>query len=78
MVPKRWARRAVTRNLVKRQIYTLAQEHLRAEQAWAYVVRLRQGFAASAFSSASSLPLKHLVSQQLLSLFSSARVKPSC
>ena len=73
MVPKRWARRAVTRNLVKRQIYSLAQDHFPGDQAWAYVVRLRQGFAAKQFSSGSSLALKLAVRQQLLALFSTAR-----
>ena len=73
MVPKRWARRAVTRNLVKRQIYSLAQDHLIGDQAWAYVVRLRQGFANKQFPSGSSLTLKLAVRDQLLALFSTAR-----
>jgi ribonuclease P protein component len=73
MVPKRWARRAVTRNLVKRQIYSLAQDHFIGDQAWAYVVRLRQGFASKQFPSGSSLPLKSAVRDQLLALFSTAR-----
>jgi ribonuclease P protein component len=73
MVPKRWARRAVTRNLVKRQIYSLAQDHLTGDQAWAYVVRLRQGFATKQYSSGSSLALKLAIRDQLLALFSTAR-----
>ncbi|WP_343230884.1 ribonuclease P protein component [Vandammella animalimorsus] len=30
LVPKRWAKRAVTRNLIRRQVYAVALEHLRA------------------------------------------------
>ena len=73
MVPKRWARRAVTRNLVKRQIYSLAQDHFPGDQAWAYVVRLRQGFATKQFPAGSSLALKLAVRQQLLAWFLTAR-----
>ena len=57
MVPKRWARRAVTRNLVKRQIYSLAENHFPGDQAWAYVVRLRQGFALSDYMERTGLAL---------------------
>ncbi len=78
MVPKRWARRAVTRNLVKRQIYSLAENHFPGDQAWAYVVRLRQGFAIKQFSSGSSLALKQAVKEQLLALFSIGRDKQPC
>ncbi|WP_238945613.1 ribonuclease P protein component [Vandammella animalimorsus] len=30
LIPKRWAKRAVTRNLIRRQVYAVALEHLRA------------------------------------------------
>ena len=44
MVPKRWARRAVTRNTIKRQIYAVgALFEARLPQA-AHVVRLRTAF----------------------------------
>jgi ribonuclease P protein component len=68
MVPKRWARKAVTRNLVKRQIYAVAQEHLPDQPPHAYVVRLRQAFAAQKFRSAASGALKQEVRSQLLTL----------
>jgi len=68
MVPKRWARKAVTRNLVKRQIYAVAQEHLPDQPPHAYVVRLRQPFAAQKFRSAASGALKQEVRSQLLTL----------
>ncbi len=58
MVPKRWARRAVTRNALKRQIYAVcAHYHARLPVA-AYVVRLRTGFDRVQFTSASSDALK--------------------
>jgi len=54
MVPKRWARRAVTRNTIKRQIYAIsAQFEVRLPCA-AHVVRLRSGFDRKQFISATS------------------------
>lgn len=51
MVPKRWARRAVTRNTIKRQIYAIsAQFEVRLPCA-AHVVRLRSGFDRQQFIS---------------------------
>jgi ribonuclease P protein component len=73
MVPKRWARRAVTRNLIRRQIYSLAQDHLTGEPAWAYVVRLRRSFPIQGFVAASSAPLKQAVRTQLLALLTQAQ-----
>lgn len=66
MVPKRWARRAVTRNSIKRQIYTLGGEiaPLLAFNT-AYVVRLRTAFDRSQFVSASSDLLKSAVRAEL-------------
>ncbi len=69
MVPKRWARRAVTRNAIKRQIYSVSTE---AEFAWppaAHVVRLRATFDRKQFFSASSDPLKAAVRAELRQLF---------
>lgn len=68
MVPKRWARKAVTRNLVKRQIYAVAREQLPKQPPHAYVVRLRQPFALEKFQSGSSGALKQAVRTQLLTL----------
>lgn len=76
MVPKRWAKRAATRNLIKRQIYTLSAEHSHAFAQGAHVVRLRSSFAASSYPSASSDALKLAVRQELLQLFAApARVQ---
>jgi ribonuclease P protein component len=69
VVPKRWARRAVTRNTIKRQVFNVAasQQSLLTQQA--YVVRLRGSFDRAVFVSACSDALKQAVRQELLSLF---------
>lgn len=72
MVPKRWARRAVTRNTIKRQIYTVgATFEARLPQA-AHVVRLRTAFDRKQFLSATSDQLKQAVRAELLQLFGHA------
>ena len=72
MVPKRWARRAVTRNSIKRQIYTVgATFEMQLPQA-AHVVRLRTAFDRKLFVSATSDQLKSAVRAELLQLFGHA------
>ena len=72
MVPKRWAKRAVTRNAIKRQIYNVgAHFELHLDSA-AHVVRLRAGFDRKQFVSASSDALKAAVRAELFSLFERA------
>lgn len=73
MVPKRWAKRAVTRNLLKRQIYALSSHLLEASRPRAFVVRLRQNFPAQKYPAAASQALKQIVQTQLLSLYAEAR-----
>lgn len=73
MVPKKWARRAVTRNLIRRQIYSLAEHQLPHRPGLAYVVRLRRSFSAQRFLAASSVPLKNEVRAQLLLLLAQAQ-----
>lgn len=76
MVPKRWARRAVTRNTIKRQIYAVgASFEARLPQA-AHVVRLRTAFDRKQFVSASSDQLKQAVRAELLQLFGQAAKRP--
>jgi len=76
MVPKRWARRAVTRNTIKRQIYAIsAQFEVRLPCA-AHVVRLRSGFDRKQFISATSTLLKQAVRLELEQLFEHATNKP--
>lgn len=69
LVPKRWARRAVTRNLIRRQIYALAQELVSPQPHAAYVVRLRAAFDRQKFVSAASHALRHAVRTELELLF---------
>ena len=72
LIPKRWARRAVTRNAIRRQVYAVgAAYEPRLAQA-AHVVRLRRGFDRSEFSSATSDRLKHAVRTELEQLLARA------
>lgn len=72
MVPKRWARRAVTRNAIKRQIYGVAAAFEARLPAASHVVRLRATFDRKQFISASSDHLKAAVRQELHALFERA------
>jgi ribonuclease P protein component len=76
MVPKRWARRAVTRNLIKRQIYSLAAQHAPALPPAAYLVRLRSGFDRLVFKSAASDALRAAVRAEIDQLFRKAARPP--
>lgn len=69
MLPKRWAKRAVTRNALRRQIYTVATEAEPSLGDKAHVVRLRQAFNRADFPSASSDALKAAVRSELQQLF---------
>ena len=68
MVPKRWARRAVTRNAIKRQIYTVSADILHNYPQAAFVVRLRKEFSRKEFVSATSTLLKEAVRTEMLAL----------
>jgi ribonuclease P protein component len=70
MVPKRWAKRAVTRNAIKRQIYNVSVDFEPLLSERAHLVRLRAGFDRSHFVSASSDALKTAVRTELQQLFS--------
>ncbi len=72
MVPKRWARRAVTRNTIKRQIYNVSARFGDRLPVAAHVVRLRTTFDRQQFISATSEPLKLAVRQELEQLFERA------
>lgn len=65
VLPKRWARRAVTRNAIRRQIYAVCGEHAAALPAAVHVVRLRSGFDRKQFISATSVQLKQAVRSEL-------------
>jgi ribonuclease P protein component len=68
MVPKRWAKRAVTRNAIKRQIYTVSADFSPQYPQAAYVVRLRREFSRKEFVSASSEQLKQAVRAEVHAL----------
>jgi len=72
MVPKRWAKRAVTRNTIKRQVYAVSQDFESSLTQAAHVVRLRSGFDRQHFVSATSEALKAVVRSELQQLFARA------
>lgn len=76
MVPKRWARRAVTRNAIKRQIYNVSERFSHRLPLAAHVVRLRTTFDRKLFISASSDQLKLAVRQEIELLFERALPEP--
>jgi ribonuclease P protein component len=68
IAPKRWAKRAVTRNLIKRQVYAVSYE-MSARLPCAYlVVRQHAAFSREQFISASSKALKDAVRLELQQL----------
>jgi len=72
LLPKRWAKRAVTRNAIKRQIYSVSIAVEPPLPVAAHVVRLRAGFDRTQFISASSDALKRAVRGELQELFARA------
>lgn len=66
VVPKRWAKRAVTRNAIKRQIYALSAKLIPHTD---HVVRLRREFDRKIYVSATSVALKLAVREELEQLF---------
>ena len=68
MVPKRWAKRAVTRNAIKRQIYNVSADFSPRQRPAAFVVRLRRDFSRKTFISATSDSLKQAIRTELLAL----------
>ncbi len=76
MVPKRWAKRAVTRNAIKRQIYTVSADFLPSFPQAAWVVRLRRDFSRKEFVSASSEALTQAVRTEVLALMRAGASAP--
>jgi ribonuclease P protein component len=66
--PKRWAKRAVTRNTIKRQIYAVTHDLAPQLPRACLVLRLAAGFSREEFPSATSVALKHVVRSELLGL----------
>ena len=76
MVPKRWAKRAVTRNTIKRQIYTVSAEFSHLYPQAAFVVRLRSSFSRTEFVSAVSDLLKQAVRAEVQALMHAGALAP--
>ncbi len=76
MAPKRWAKRAVTRNAIKRQIYTVSASLTSPIPQAAFLVRLRREFSRKEYESASSVALKEAVRAELLDLMQTAWAPP--
>ena len=72
VVPKRHARRAVTRNLLKRQVRVAFQRHGERLAAGMWLVRLRSPFAMSDFVSARSTALAQAARGELDELLAQA------
>ncbi|MGE0349048.1 ribonuclease P protein component [Hydrogenophaga sp.] len=70
LLPKRWAKRAVTRNTIRRQIYEIARLRAGSLPQAALVVRLRSEFSRRQFVSATSDVLKRAVRAELEQLLS--------
>lgn len=65
VVPKRHARRSVTRTLLKRQIRSVVAGHAASLAAGLWIVRLRAPFERATFVSAASEALKHAARAEL-------------
>lgn len=72
VVPKRHARRAVSRNLMKRQMRAAVQRHAADLEAGLWVMRLRAPFDKARFVSAASAALKQAACAELEGLLASA------
>jgi ribonuclease P protein component len=73
VVPKRHARRAVTRNLLKRQVRGAFVRHAPGLPAGLWLVRLRQGFPVAEFPSARSQALASAARVELDALLQTPR-----
>ena len=76
VVPKRHARRSVTRSLLKRQIRAVVGDHAAALAGGLWVVRLRAPFDRAHFASAASDELKRAARDELEGLIGSAALRP--
>lgn len=72
VIPKRHARRSVTRNLLKRQIRAAFDRHAAALPAGLWVVRLKAPFATGQFPSAASDALRAAARAELDTLLARA------
>jgi len=73
VVPKRHAKRSVTRNLIRRQLRQVMAQALATWPAGVWCVRLRSGFSTQQFPSAASLALKRATRSELVELVGQAQ-----
>jgi ribonuclease P protein component len=71
VIPRRHARRAVTRALIKRQVRAALLRHRAALHPGVWIVRMRSGFDTRRFVSAASTPLRTATRDELDQLFMS-------
>ncbi|MBI5260143.1 MAG: ribonuclease P protein component [Burkholderiales bacterium] len=77
VVPKRHARRSVTRNLLKRQMRTVMDEQAALLPPGLWVLRLKAPFDPRQFGSAASTSLKHAAHEELQTMLQrAARAAP--
>jgi ribonuclease P protein component len=76
VLPKRWAKRAVTRNAIRRQVYEVSRLAAGQLPPAALVVRLRSGYSREQFVSATSDALKRVVRAELTQLLGRILVRP--
>ena len=72
VVPKRHAKRSVTRSLLKRQVRSVFEVHAQHLPAGQWLVRLRSPFVPKVFVSAASAALRLAAREELQRLFSRA------
>lgn len=75
VIPKRHARRSVTRSLLKRQIRAAAGRSETGLDEGLWVVRLRSPFDLRSFPSAASTALAAAAREELVALFERARAR---
>jgi ribonuclease P protein component len=75
VVPKRHARRSVTRSLLKRQVRSAFERHAAELPNGLWLVRLRQPFALADFPSAASAALAGAVRSELDGLLAASRAR---
>ena len=69
LVPKRCAKRAVTRNSIKRQIRSIVSQHTMLSNDKAYVIRLHKEIKSTHTKSADSDVIKEIIRNDLIVLF---------
>jgi len=72
VVPKRHARRAVTRNVIKRQMRVQAEDHRHRLPPGVWLIRLRAPFDRQVFQSAASEALRLAARNELKQVFAGA------